>query len=360
MRKSMSGKTTLREVADYAQVHYATASTVLNGSRGSTRVSEETRQRVLIAASELGYSANRAAQQLKTRHSRVVGLLTGNLDNPFFARMATLCSEALGTEGFDVIMATRRENEESDLHLLESLLSRDLAGMLVWCEARTEVYTRLENTETTNVAVMGINIPNRDTVGADVGVGVRAALMHLREQGYEQIGYLAPRWALHRYGDFRHKIYRETMGEWRREVIMVSYDQGEPEVMGARRAAEALVDEMQNRPPRQRPDALLCFNDMNAFGAMMGLRRKGVRVPDDIGLVGCDDVPLASQLDVPLTSIAYPLEPMCKTAVGLLVERIRAGYKSITLAPNAKLLATRLVIRESSLGHGAVNSVDAG
>lgn len=104
----MSGaRITLRQVAEKAQVHYATASTVLNGSKGSTRVSEETCRRVFQSAEELGDTVNRVAQQLRTQRSRVVGPLMG------------------------------------DLHLLESLLSRDLAGLLIWSETPTEAHTQM-------------------------------------------------------------------------------------------------------------------------------------------------------------------------------------------------------------------------
>jgi LacI family transcriptional regulator len=351
-------KVTLREVARRAQVHYATASTILNGAKGSTRVSEETRGRVLEVAGELGYSANRAAQQLKTRRSRVVGLLTGGLENPFFARMVSLCSEALEREGCDVILATRRRDETSDLHLLEALLSRQLGGVLVWSETLSEVRERVQQSGMANVVVMGLIAPGRDSVGAALDTGVRQALEHLEAQGCERIGYFAPRHALNRPGNPRDKIYREKMAAWGRKERIFSFDGTASDGAAARAAAEALADAMARQSPGERPDALLCLNDINAIGAMMGLRRKGLRVPEDIALVGCDDLPLAAQLDVPLTTIAYPLEAMCRAAVRLLIERIRSdsAASSEPLPPRAERLQTRLVVRESSSRGGAVLS----
>src|SRR5579859_1389778 len=117
-------RTTLRDIAHHAQVHTSTVAHVLNGAGGNTRVSPETRKRVLAAAAALGYSANRAAQQLKTGRSRVIGLLVGDLENPFFARMVALCSEAIERQGYDIILAMRRDKDVNDLHLLQGLASR--------------------------------------------------------------------------------------------------------------------------------------------------------------------------------------------------------------------------------------------
>lgn len=344
-----AAKVTLREVAHKAQVHYATASTVLNDSKGSTRVSQETCQRIFQAAEELGYRVNRAAQQLRTQRSRVAGLLTGDLENPFFAHMVSLCSEALEGEGYDVVLATRRRDERSDMHLLESLLSRQIAGVLIWSETFTEVREKLRRRGAANVVVMGMNIPGYDSVAAVLENGVAQALTHLKEQGYSRIGYFAPSRMLNRRGDPRDLIYREKMAEWGRPERIISYEGTAFDVAAARAAAETLAESMAQMPADERPDALFCFNDMNAFGVMMGLRRKGLRIPEDVALVGCDNLPLAMQLDVPLTTIDYPLEAVCQSAVRLLVSRIREAHDSLPPeSRHTELLQTRLVVRESS------------
>ena len=348
---SMSAaRTTLREVAQKAQVHYATASTVLNGSKGSTRVSEETCRRVFQSAEELGYTVNRAAQQLKTQRSRVVGLLTGDLENPFFARMVSLCSEALEQNGYDVVLATRRRDAGSDLHLLESLVSRDLAGVLIWSETLTEVRSQIARRGIANVVVMGMSIPGYDSVAGTLEPGVEAALAHLRAEGHSRIGYFAPENLMHRTGDPRGRIYRETMAAWGCPARLYSYSGTASDVAAARTAADKFAEEWARLPDGERPDALFCFNDMNAFGAMTALRRRGLTVPDDVALASCDDLPLARHLDVPLTTIRYPLEALCETAVRLLVTRITDGYAGQPSAPySAELFPTELVVRESSL-----------
>ena len=326
---------TLREVAKRAQVHYATASTVLNGSKGSTRVSEETCRRVFQSAEELGYTVNRAAQQLKTQRSRVV---------------VSLCSEALERDDYDVVLATRRRDAGSDLHLLDSLLSRDLAGLLIWSETLTEVHSQMAHRGMANAVVMGMSIPGYDSVAGVLSTGVEILLAHLRAQGYTRIAYFAPERMLNRRGDPPGLIYREKMAEWGCCERVYAFDGTAFDVSAARAAAEALADQWAALPPDERPDALFCFNDMNAFGAMMGLRRRGLSVPGDVALASCDDLPLARHLDVPLTTIHYPLQAVCETAVRLLTARIEGSRAGLPPSPHqTELLETHLVVRESSV-----------
>jgi DNA-binding LacI/PurR family transcriptional regulator len=318
-------KTTIREIARQAQVHHGTVSIILNGTRGGTRVSEDTRQRVMTIAEALGYQPNRAAQQLKTRRSNVVGLLVGDLENPFFARLVSLCTAVLEEAGFDSVLAMRRQGEVSDMHHLQALASRQVDGLIVWIETDTEIRTWLEGSQgERNLVVLGQKVPGCDSIDASLATGVREALGHLKEQGYQRIAYLAPESSLTSTGDPRPRVYTEFMQESGEPVRIFSYEGSShsPEV------ACRLAEEIALLPPDERPDALLCFNDLTAIGALLGVRRGGLEPPRDIAIVGCDGLPLASQLDVPITSIVYPLEEMCREAVAQLRSRLESNLDS--------------------------------
>jgi len=336
-------KATIRDIARHAQVHHSTVAHILNGARGNTRVSPQTRQRVLEAAEALGYTANRAAQQLRTGKSRVVGLLVGPLENPFFARMVSLCEEALERRGYDMVLAVRRDNEVNDLHLLQGLISRQLDGLLLWSETITQVRERVQQPDMARTVILGYEVPGRDSVAGLMHTGVQAALEHFVAQDRRRIGYLAPVASLDRQGDPRHALYRHAIAELGQPPRVYSYAGTSFDYAAARACAEAFCREPD------RPDALLCFNDAAALGAMMGIRRSGLQVPNDIALIGCDDVPLAAQLDVPLTSIAYPLADMCAIAVRMLLERIEENGMSLEDEPARYVsLPTLLQVRESS------------
>lgn len=349
-------KTTLREIAREARVHQSTASHVLNGTGGSTRVSEETRGRVLQAARDLGYSANRAAQQLRTRRSQVIGLLVGELENPFFARLVSLCTAELERAGYESVLAMRRQGEVRDLHLFQTLLSRQVDGLLIWSESVTEIRAWLQEAPTVpDVAVLGFRIEGCDSVEADLGTGVEEALLHLIDQGFQRIGYLVPKESVQSVGDPRYDIYNEVIVRAGLVPRIYAYEGAVHSPEAARLSAEQIACER----PEERPDALFCFNDMTAFGALMGLRRKGLRVPQDIALVGCDGLGLVEQMDVPITSIAYPLEKMCSAAVSMLVRRIdpsRGGSEGeAPLPPCHQNFSTTLMVRESSRFYSKAN-----
>jgi LacI family transcriptional regulator len=301
---------------------------------------------VLDAARALGYRADRAAQKLRSRRSHVIGLLVGGLENPFFARMVSLCAEALEHAGYETVFAERRQDDSADGHLLDALLSRQLDGLLIWSETATEVRQRLPTPELANYCVViGLPIPGSDCVEAEFDTGVAMALDHLREQGYERIGYLAPRFAVARFGDPRHQIYCDRMAAWGMRERVYPFDGPAFDIGAARMRVEALCAE----PDTDLPDALLCFNDMVAIGALMGIRRQGRHVPDDIALVGFDDLPIAAEMDLPLSSVAFPMEVVCREAVRLLLERIddregaRAGGAPAEVTPAEEPLPPRHV-----------------
>ncbi|CEK18096.1 transcriptional regulator, LacI family [Chthonomonas calidirosea] len=338
----VSQQPTLREIAKRANVHYTTAACVLNGTRGNTRVSEQTRKRVLTAAKELGYTVNRAAQQLRTRKSHVVGLLVGGVENPFFARMVALCSAALERRGYEIILTTRRSDEPNDLHLLDALLSRRPDGVLLWCETSTQVRERVQQPDMANAVVIGYGVPGRDSVAAVLQTGLHSALEYLVAHGRHRIAYLAPKHSVAREGDVRSTYYTEFMKTIGQEPTIYTFCGTAFDVD----VAYARVQQIVSQPDR--PDALLCFNDMTALGALAGLRHRGISIPHEIAIVGCDDLPLSALFDPPLTTIRYPLDQICDLAVQMLVERIQASQAGEWLPPRHVEIPTELVLRASA------------
>lgn len=317
-----SVKTTIREIARQANVHHGTVSIVLNGTRGGTRVSEDTRQRVVRVAQQLGYEPNRAAQQLRTRRSNVVGLLVGDLENPFFARLVSFCTAALEDAGFDSVLAMRRHGEISDMHHLKALASRQVDGLIVWSETDTATRAWLaQSAHRQNIVVLGQQIPGYDSVDASLATGALEALEHLIKLDRRRIGYFAPQSSLESTGDPRPGACREMSRRTGLPISVYSF----PGMGHSPEAACRRAEEIALLAPEIRPDALFCFNDMTAIGALLGLRRGGLRIPEDIALVGCDGLPLAAQMDVPLSSIVYPLPEMCREAVALLQARLEAN-----------------------------------
>lgn len=333
-------RVTLQMVASAAGVHPSTAAVVLNGARSNTVVSSVTRQRIVDAARRLGYQPNRAAQTLRRRRSKTVGLSAGPVRNPFFAEMATLCEGFLLDAGYEVVVAMDAGRYRDDRALLETLRGRGVDGLIVWSERDTEGRKLVEAGVGCPVVIFGYPSPLVDTVTTDFGLGARLAAEHFLATGRQRLGFLCPSEALTLWsGNLRMRNFCDTAAAGGALPAVYPYESTLGDIGRAREAAEVIGRSEQH------PDALLCFNDLVAIGAMMGLRRAGLKVPDDVSVVGFDDIPLAAQLDIPLSSIDLPLEEVCRTAVDLLLRRLDTEY---TDPPREIVVRPRLVVRASS------------
>lgn len=346
--KLQTKRTTLQNVATEAGVHVATAAVILNGARSSTVVSTETRQRVLDAATRLGYRANRAAQALRRQKSMTIGLAAGPVQNPFFAEMATLCEGFLLDAGYELVMAMDAGRYLDDRALLETLCARGVDGIIVWSERETEGRRLVEKGVGCPVVIFGYPSTVVDSVTADFGLGAQIGAEHLLAMGRRNIGYLCPSESLALWsGNLRLQRFCDAVTAHGVPPAVFPYESRLGDVSRAREAAESIVKSANNI------DGLLCFNDLVAIGAMMGLRRAGRSVPDDVAVVGFDDIPLASQLDTPLTTVDLPLVDICRTAVSLLLRRIEPEYAE----PPQDIRTTPRLIARASTGASRVEPV---
>ncbi|HEY3265914.1 MAG TPA: LacI family DNA-binding transcriptional regulator [Armatimonadota bacterium] len=309
---------TLETVANEAGVHVATAATVLNGAKSNTRVSPETRRRVLDASERLGYRPNRLAQNLRRQCTRTIGLVAGTVENPFFAHMATLCEGYLLDAGYELVMAMDAGRYRDDRALIETVIDRGVDGLIVWNGRETEGRRLVERGLDLPVVIGGFPSEAVDSVAVDFEWGSRLAVEHLLEQGRSDIAFLCPSEAqLLCTAKMRQDGYEDVLERHRLEPRIFTYEGTLGDIGPARAAAEAIgrSDDC--------PDALFCFNDLVAIGAMMGLRRAGKSLPRDVALVGFDNIPMAAELDVPLSSVDMPIADVCRVAVEMLLQRLR-------------------------------------
>jgi LacI family transcriptional regulator len=335
---------TLETVALESGVHVATAATILNGAKSNTRVSAETRQRVADVAERLGYRPNRLAQNLRKQRTMTVGLVARTVENPFFAHMATLFEDTLLKAGYELIMAMDGGRYRHDGVLLETLFARGVDAVLYWSTRESEGRRIVEAGMDRPVVLCGWPSAVVDSVGVDFGAGTRLATEHLLANGRQRIAYFTPNdTAGLQTAAQREDSYRETLAEHGMEPRIVVYGGTVDEVAPARETAEELG--RSDNPP----DALFCFNDLAAIGAMMGLRRAGLRVPEDVALVGYDAIPLAANLDVPLTTVDLPVADVCREAVAMVLRRLNHEAPD---EPQCTMIPPRLIIRASSGGSG--------
>lgn len=329
-------RVTLIDVAKDAGVSRATASLVL---RGSPLVADETRQKVLASMRKLGYVYNRAAASLRTQRSQTIGLIVTDITNPFFAQM-TVGSEAhLDQASYGILLSNTSERLGKQARLLETMHEYGVDGVLL-CPAMgtpPETVERLRRWRLPFVLVARyLSDVDVDYVGADNVSGAQMAVEHLIALGHRRIAFVGgPSDASARRDRLRG--YHSAL---RRHNLPVDDALSIPSPVtrdGGHRAALRLLD--QTDPPA----AALCYNDVVAFGVMLGLQAKGKIPGQDFAVVGSDDIDEAALWSPALTTVSTAPHRIGVEAAQLLLERIEHPNG----APRQVILAPRLIVRQS-------------
>jgi len=313
--------TTIKDVAQHAGVSTATVSRVLNGHAAPT---PQTRARVLAAVDELGYRPNALARSLRTTSTRTLGLVVGDLANPFFAEVARAVEEEARAHGFCVVVAGTDESADRQAAHVRTLLDRRVDGLLV-CPA-TDDPDRLAEVAARGVplvlldrAVRGTTCPVVRADGARALADLAAAL---RSAGHRRVGVIAGP-----AGTGRERLEQFARGGL--EPVVVHGDLRRDS--GARAAADLL-----DHPDR--PTALVAMDNLMGLGALEELRRRGLRVPADVGLAVYGDQPWFPLLDPPITVVAQPTAELGREAARSLLALV-AGERPADVRLTARLVA---------------------
>jgi DNA-binding LacI/PurR family transcriptional regulator len=311
------------DVARCAGVSQSTVSLVFSG-KGRGRVSEATADRVRECARELGYRPNVAAQALRLGTSRAVALLVPDMTNPFFSRVLRGAQRAAAAAGYIVILVDTQNDRHWESQSFEALRAGPVDGYLLFEVTAPDALGPDEN-----VVLMETEGPRRPSVRFDGEGGAAAAFEHLVELGHRRIGHLA---AAFRALTFQHRE------EARRRVLKAaSMDPDEqPRVLtpisieDARINAGPLLD--------QEPTAVFCDDDVIAAGLYLAARERGLRVPDQLSIIGFDDMDFARVLEPPLTTVALDAELLGSTSFELLEMRIKGRRTRKQIVLPAELL----------------------
>jgi LacI family transcriptional regulator len=326
---------TLRDVAERVGIHPATASRALNESTRHL-VSEDTARRVTEAALEMGYTPNSIARSLKTSRSLTVGVVLPDLTNPLFPPMVRGIEDALMPAGFTALIANTDNDDEHARQVVQALRLRQVDG---WISAIATLGADL-----TDLAGTPLVLLNRQddhgtpaVVGDDRG-GIVQAIEHLIALGHRRIAHIAGPQGLST-GSARHHAYLELMAEHGldRGPDLVRFGDAFTEQEGAR-ALRSLLD----GPGRF--TAVLAGNDLMALGCYEALAERGLRCPDDISVVGFNDMPFADRFSPPLTTMRIPHHAMGLRAAEQLLSRIGGELDGQSLT----VLPAELVVRRST------------
>lgn len=330
---------TLKDVAAAANVSRATAARALS-SYGY--VGDETALRVQEAADRLGYRANRVAQALRSGQLPIVAFVPGDIQNPFFARIAHDLEVELRGHGHNLLIASSEESVQQEKELLESLRSLGLRGFVLAPASATDTrhIAKLARDGVPCVLIDRVAKDVRcDSVVVDNEGGAREAIDYLVANGHCRIGFLRD--------DSQIFTAQERLGGYQKALASHGIALDESLIAVSRSAVEHAIDAtirlFSRRAP---PTALFTVDSLMTQGALLGLRSMGLHIPHDVSLIGFDDFNLATFTDPQITVVAQPISEIGPLAARFLIDRL-AGDAT---APHHMRFPTRLIIRGSVSG----------
>ncbi|NRQ48220.1 LacI family DNA-binding transcriptional regulator [Aeromicrobium stalagmiti] len=328
----------VRDVAALAGVSPATVSNALNHP---AKVSPETLARIQAAIDELGYIRNDAARQLRAGTNRAIGMIVLDIANPFFTDVARGVEDVLIDEQRPLILGNSAQEPARETTYLDLFEQQRMSGVLI--TPVVNVIDRLRRLRDRGTSVVLVDRMSRvkefSSVSIDDRMGGRIATEHLLEIGRRRIGFIGGPAGLAqvktRLAAARKAVEQHGSGE----ILFAETDS-----MNAQAGRDG-IEQLLALPKKQRPDAIFAANDLVALGVLQALTLAGVRVPDDIAIIGYDDIDFAASAAIPLSSVRQPAHQMGSAAASMLLDVIAdpaaSTVKHLTLKPE-------LVVRRST------------
>jgi LacI family transcriptional regulator len=335
MRSRKKASVTIMDVAREAGTSYGTVSRVLNNN---ANVADDTRKRVQEAVERLGYVPNQQARSLVGGQSQVIGLLVPGLDNGYLSAVVRGIDIEIAKAGYDLLLYTTHRSKEKEISYVRNIVQGLAEGLIVLLPTNTEAYLEaLAEQEFPYVFVDHEGIDdNSPSITVTNWQGAYDATTYLIELGHTRIGHITGRMEL-ASGRDRLAGYQSALQERDIPYDAALVEEGDyltPSGYAGARKLLALKD---------RPTAIFASNDSEAFGVMDAVLDCGLSIPEDISIVGFDDVPQASLVRPRLTTVKMPLEEMGRMATRTLLEHINDAER-----PGRRItLATELIIRDS-------------
>lgn len=325
-------------IKDIARIANVSHSTVSRALRNSPRVKRETIERIRRIAEESGYRASAVARSLATRRTRMIGVVVTSITDPFAAAVVRGIEEVAGDHGYAVLLANSNADPEREMRVVHSIEERRVDGIIVTASRVGALHVPMLSWMKIPIVLLNNQHPSEfvHSVMIENTAASRNATRYLIELGHRRIAYLGDRNGRHsdteRFGGYREAL---DAAEIPFAPELVVHGDGTPE--GGMNAMARLL------ALAARPTAVFCYDDMTALGAMRQIRAYGLSVPQDISVVGFDDLPVAQYIEPPLTTVRQPMPDMGRMAMTAMLDLL-AGSSA---KHNIKV-AGELVIRGST------------
>ena len=332
-------KPDIRTVASLARVSIATVSRTINGS---SAVSDKLSKRVWQAIEQLNYFPNTHARSLVSGRSRIVGIIVEDITNPFFPELIASFEEFAVAQGYEVLVSTGKiENAAQIERIVRRMLERKVEGVAVLTFGSEEsVLDQLAMHGIPMVlAEFQVDNPQVRTLAIDYATGIREAVEHLVALGHRKIGYLAGPHTLHSAGTRLH-CFQDSTAACGLKIGPDWIVEADHTLNGGVRGMQQLL-RLKNRPT-----AVVCSNDMTAIGVLHAAHQAKLSVPEELSVVGLDDIAFTQYTLPPLTTIGLSRHALGRAAFEALYQQAEPGQASAS-KPNY-IVSTKLVLREST------------
>jgi DNA-binding LacI/PurR family transcriptional regulator len=330
-------------IADIARSAGVSHTTVSRALRESPLISPDTRGRIQRIAREMGYTPNALAQGLQTQRTSTIGLVVTTIADPFFSDVVKGVEGVAREAGFSVLFGASHNDPGQEMVVIDTFHRRRVDGILIASSRVTNYEQRLDHIKVPTVL---INSPGHSQhkllyrVAVDDYQGAQCAVKHLIELGHRAIGYLGirsrPYSNQQRLAGYQKALEAAGIG-WDDEWVMIAPNEeasSEADVAAGQQILPRLFDTGVT--------AVFCYNDMLAIGGLMACRERGIAVPEELSLVGFDDVNAASYVAPQLTTICQPREQMGKLAMHVMLDLLGSH------PGRNHMLSPQLIVRSST------------
>ena len=338
----MRGRPTMRQISEIAGVSQSTVSRILSGADSRVPIAANTRERVLKVVAELGYAPNPLARALRGARSALLGLIVRDVSDPFFALGIEAITNEARRRGYGVVLGHARSRASEAAALQETLATWHCDALILLGDLRDQptLMNQLLGSELPVVGLcQGSRAPRMPVVNVDNTAGTHMALELLHSLGHRRIAFVRGGWI---FGDGRERqlAYRAFMRDRNLPFPRADVQASDNDLAGGFNAALALLS--LPRPPT----AIYAANDKLALGLLKGASTRGVRVPEDLSVVGFDDIPMAAYAVPSLTTVRQPIEQMAKLAVETVLDLIGTSGADA----RRRIVQPELIQRDSCAG----------
>ena len=328
-------------IHDIARELKISASTVSRALQNNPRISVKTREKIIAAAESMGYRPNILASNLRNKKSNTIGIVVPLINRHFFSSVISGVEDVAFSAGYTVVISQSNDLAAKEISIAHSMFSNRVDGLIISIAMEPTNLEHLKAFRKKNIPLVFFDrvVPEIDTnkIVVDDFMGGFRVTQHLIDQGYQRIGHMAGPQNLITYSD-RKNGYMEAL-----EKNGIPFDESLV-VTNSLTAGDGVnaIQHLMNLP--WPPDAIFCGNDTTALSSMIYLRDKGIRIPEEVGIVGFSNEPFSRVVSPSISTIAQPGFVMGQKAAELILNQIAHKDKTFT----TMVMPTELIIRESS------------